>query len=293
MQFDIVAQGAISGIFLGGVLALIALGLTLIWGVMGVLNMAHANFVMVAMFVGYFLVTYLDVHPYILLPFLLLVFFLLGALTMRLLIKSTIGNHELGLLICLALMIFLESAMTTIMSQTTHLDQYAIDPKYWLPGIQLGGLRIDLASAIAFLGSIMMAFLLYWLIRKTETGRKIRACSEHPVVASLMGIDVGRVHLIAFGIGIACTAGAATLMLPIYTITPQIGHNFLLPMFAIVALGGLGNFIGTLIAAFIIGFAEGIAGVFIPGPLVPAVGLGILVVVLLIRPEGLFGERGL
>ncbi len=294
MQLEIVGQGAISGIFLGGILALIALGLTLIWGVMGVLNMAHANFVMVAMFIGYFLVATINVHPYILLPLISILLFLLGAGVMQILIKPTIKvSHELALLVTMALMIFLESVMTVIMSRTTRLDQYAIDPKYWLPSLRLGGIAIDLSAASAFLGSILMALLLFWFIRKTDTGRSIRACAENTRVASLMGINVGRTQLIAFGVGIACTGGAAALMLPIYTITTQIGHQFLLLMFVIVALGGLGNFLGTLISGFIIGLAQGIAGVFLPGPMVPAVGLGILVVVLLVRPEGLFGDRGL
>ncbi len=294
MPIDVIGQGAISGLFLGGTLALIALGLTLIWGVMGVLNMAHANFVMVAMFIGYFLVDALHIHPYLLLPVLIVLMFLLGVAVMQLLVKPTIRiSHEHALLMTMALMIFLESAMTVLMSQTSFLDQYAIDPKYWLPSFKLGGITIDLSAASAFVGSILMALLLFWFIRKTDIGRCIRACAENAKVASLMGIDVGRTQAIAFGVGIACTAAAAALLLPIYTITPEIGDQFLLPIFAIVALGGIGNFLGTLIAGFIIGVAEGIAGVFIPGPLVPAVGLSILVVVLLARPEGLFGDRGL
>ncbi len=294
MPIDVIGQGAISGLFLGGILALIALGLTLIWGVMGVLNMAHANVLMVAMFIAYFLVDALGVHPYFLLPVLVVLMFVLGVVVMQLLIKPTARvSHEHALLMTMALMIFLQSGMTVLMAQTSFLDQYAIDPKYWLPSLKFGGISIDLSAASAFVGSILLALALFWFIRKTDTGRSIRACAENTKVASLMGINVGRTQAIAFGIGIACTAGAAVLLLPIYTITPEIGDQFLLPIFVIVALGGIGNFLGTLTAGFIIGLAEGIAGVFIPGPLVPAVGLSILVVVLLARPEGLFGDRGL
>lgn len=294
MPIDVIGQSAISGLFLGGTLALIALGLTLIWGVMGVLNMAHANFVMVAMFIGYFLVDAVGIHPYFLLPVLVILLFVLGMVVMQLLIKPTMKvSHEHSLLMTMALMIFLQSGMTVLMSQTSFLDQYAIDPKYWLPSLKFWGITIDLSAASAFAGSILMALLLFWFIRRTDIGRSIRACAENAKVASLMGINVGRTQAIAFGIGIACTGAAATLMLPIYTITPEIGHQFLLPIFVIVALGGIGNFLGTLISGFIIGVAEGVAGVFIPGPLVPAVGLSILVVMLLARPEGLFGDRGL
>src|SRR3990172_3171628 len=122
MPIEIIGQGAISGLFLGGILALIALGLTLIWGVMGVLNMAHANFVMVAMFIGYFLVDALGIHPYFLLPVLVILLFLLGMVVMQLLIRPTIKvSHEHALLMTMALMIFLQSGMTVLMSQTSFL----------------------------------------------------------------------------------------------------------------------------------------------------------------------------
>ena len=122
MPIDVIAQGVISGLFLGGTLALIALGLTLIWGVMGVLNMAHANFVMVAMFIGYFLVDALHIHPYFLLPVLAVALFVLGVVVMQILIKPTAKvSHEHALLMTMALMIFLQSGMTVLMSSSDLL----------------------------------------------------------------------------------------------------------------------------------------------------------------------------
>ncbi len=294
MQLDILGQGIISGIFLGGILALIALGLALIWGVMGVLNLAHAHFVMVALFAGYALVRYLGFHPYLTLPVLILLFGLFGAVVYVLLIRPTMKvSVHLALLITIALMMFLEGVMTVVQSKVIHLSFVAVDPKYWIGTVNLAGIIIDIPAAIAFGASIGMAFLLFWFIRKTDTGRSIRACSENPRVASLMAINVGRTQLIGFSVGISCTAAAAALMLPTIAFDSTIGYNFLLTVFTIVVLAGLGSFLGTLIAGIIVGFAEGLAGVFIPGTMVPAVGLGILVLVILVRPQGIFGEKGL
>lgn len=285
-------QAIVSGFFLGGVLGIIALGLNIIWGVMKVFNLAHANFVMLALFAGYYLTTYFHIHPYLTLLILAPLFFLLGVLVMRLMIKPLLRvSGELPLLMTIALMILLESGITVIMTQTSSLGYFAVDPKYWLGTVNYSGVMINLSSAVAFVSSIIIALLLYWFIRKTDTGRQIRACSENPVAASLMGINVERTYFTTFGIGIACTAIAGSLLLPLYDIEPTMGHRFLLPIFVIVALGGLGSFLGTLIGALLIGVIEGVAGVLIPGTLVPATSLGILVIVLLFRPEGIFGER--
>jgi len=294
MQLDILAQGAITGVFVGGIVALIALGLTLIWGIMGVLNLAHASFVMVAMFASYALVKYLGIHPYLTIFVIVPVFFFFGILVSEYLIKPAKAvSDSLALLITIAIMMFLESGMTLIQLKVLKESFVSIDPKYWIGTVNIGDVVIDIPAAIAFFASIGMALLLYWLIRRTEIGRHIRACSENPEVTSVMGINVGRTQLIGFGIGIGSAGAAATLMLPSMAFDAGIGASFLLTAFVVVVLGGLGNFVGTLIAGFIVGFAEGVAGVLIPGSMVPAVGLGILFLVLLFKPQGIFGERGL
>jgi len=292
MDLAIIAQGTINGIFMGGILAFIALGLALIWGVMGVLNIAHSHFVMLALFASYAFVRYLGFHPYLTLPFVLVLFGLLGAAVYVLLIKTTMKvSVLLALLVTIALMMFLEGVMTVVQSKVIHLSYLAVDPKYWIGTVEFAGVFIDIPAAIAFGASIGMAFLLFWFIRKTDIGRNIRACSENPIVSSLMSINVGRTQLIGFCLGIMCTAAAAVLMLPTIAFDSTVGHNFMLTVFTIVVLAGFGSFLGTLIAGIIVGFAEGLAGVFIPGTLTPAVSLSILVVVLLFRPQGLFGEK--
>ncbi|MFC2122130.1 branched-chain amino acid ABC transporter permease [Bacteroidota bacterium] len=294
MPIEVIGQGAVTGLLNGGIIALIAIGLTLIWGVMGVLNMAHANFVMVALFVGYMLVKYLGIHPYLTIIVLVPLFFFLGILFTQYLIKPTLKiSSHLALLITIAFMLFLEGIMTFVGVKVLKVDFIAVDPKYWLGTFNVGAIVIDTPLAIAFVASIVLALGLFWLIRKTDIGRNIRATAENPRTASLMGINVGRVQLIAFGIGISTAAVAASLMLPTIAFNSGIGNNFMLIAFVAVVLGGLGNFIGTFIAGFIVGFAEGMAGVFLPASLVPAVSLSILIFVLVFRPQGLFGDRGL
>jgi len=294
MPIEVIGQGAVTGLLNGGIIALIAIGLTLIWGVMGVLNLAHANFVMVALFIGYMLVAYLGLHPYLTIIILVPLFFFLGILFTQYLIKPTLKvSSHLALLVTMAFMLFLEGIMTFVAVKVIKVDFIAVAPKYWIGTLNVGGIAIDIPLAIAFTASIVLALGLYWFIRRTDIGRNIRATAENPRTASLMGINVGRVQLIAFGIGIATAAVAASLMLPTLAFDAGIGNNFLLIAFVAVVLGGLGNFIGTFVAGFIVGFAEGLAGVFLPASLVPAVSLSILIFVLVFRPQGLFGDRGL
>jgi len=294
MPIEVIGQGAVTGLLNGGIIALIAIGLTLIWGVMGVLNLAHANFVMVALFIGYMLVAYLGLHPYLTIIILVPLFFFLGILFTQYLIKPTLKvSSHLALLVTMAFMLFLEGIMTFVAVKVIKVDFIAVAPKYWIGTLNVGGIAIDIPLAIAFTASIVLALGLYWFIRRTDIGRNIRATAENPRTASLMGINVGRVRLIAFGIGIATAAVAASLMLPTLAFDAGIGNNFLLIAFVAVVLGGLGNFIGTFVAGFIVGFAEGLAGVFLPASLVPAVSLSILIFVLVFRPQGLFGDRGL
>ncbi len=294
MQLEVFGQGAVTGILLGGIIALISLGLTLIWGVMGVLNLAHTNFVMVALFIGYIMVAKLGLHPYLTVIINVPLFFLLGILFTQYLIKPTmkVSSHN-ALLLTIAFMLFMEGIMTFVALRVLQLDFISVDPKYWIGTVNIGKIVVDIPAAIAFVASIGMALALFWFIRRTDIGRHIRATAENPRTASIMGINVGRIQLIAFGIGVTTAAVAATLMLPTLAFAADIGTNFMLTAFVVVVLGGLGNFVGTFVAGFIVGFAEGVAGVLLPASLVPAVGLTILILVLLFRPQGLFGERGL
>lgn len=289
MDIAILLQAVVSGILTGGILALIALGLTLVWGVMGILNVAHCDFLMLALFGGYLIVTGLDLHPYFSLLILAPLFFLLGMFVMRFAIRPVMEvSHVLPLLITVALMALFQNGTTAVLSQLMPVRYLSIDPKFWMGTFAVGDIVISQSRLVAFIGSIVVAVSLYWFIRNTDMGRAIRAYSENSKAASLMGINVGRMQLITFGIGIACAASAAPFMLPTYPIDPKIGLVFIVPIFAIVVMGGLGNFVGTLLAGLIIGFVEGVAGVFLTGALVPAVSLTILVLVLLFRPEGMF-----
>lgn len=294
VSFGLLAESAISGIFAGGVLALIALGLTLVWGVMGILNLAHTDFLMLAMFGCFLVVTGLQIHPYLSLFIMVPVFFLLGMVVMRYLIKPILGQggHHLPVIISIGLMLLFQSGSRTVMYQLTPLNSLAIGSQYWMGTLSFFGINISIPRLLAFVTSVAMVLFLFWFIQKTELGETVRAYAENSTAATLMGINVGRLQLIVFGIGIACVSAAAALLIPMYPVEPQIGQTFSLSVFAIVAMGGLGNFWGTLLAGLVIGLAEGIAGVFIAGAAIPLVSLGILVVTLIFRPEGVLGRRG-
>lgn len=285
-------EAAISGFLTGGVLALIGLGLTVIWGVMGILNLAHTDFLMVAMFAVFLIVEGLNIHPYFTLPIMIPLFFILGALVMRLLIKSVAHRHGIPVIITIGLMLLFQNGARLIMHAATPLYSVNVNPQFWTGTFSIGGTNISLPRLLAFLVSVTVAVLLYWIIQKTEMGRAVRAYAEDSTVASLMGINVTRIQLVVFGIGIACVGAAACLLVPIYATEPQIGRTFMFSVFAIVAMGGAGNFWGTIFAGLAIGIIEGIANVFVPGAAIPMVSLGILILVMTVRPQGIFGARG-
>jgi branched-chain amino acid transport system permease protein len=143
---------------------------------------------------------------------------------------------------------------------------------------------------IAFVVSILVTLSLYWQLKFTELGRMIRAAASDRVAAELMGINVNRVNMLAFGIGIGCLGIAAPLMMPVYYVVPDIGTFFILIAFVVVVLGGLGNFVGAMLASFLVAIAQSIGALFMPGSTAPVLPFLLLVLVLLFKPEGLFGR---
>jgi len=157
--------------------------------------------------------------------------------------------------------------------------------------IELGEVIISMPRLIAFAVSIAITLALYWQLRFTELGRRIRAAASDRETAALMGINVNRVNLIAFGIGVGCLGIAGPIMMPVYYIVPNIGTFFILIAFVVVVLGGIGNFMGALLASFIVAIAESLGALFMPGSTAPVLPFLLFVLVLLLKPEGLFAGR--
>ena len=288
LDFDILSPSLLNGLTTGAVYALVALGLTLIYGVLHIINFAHGASLMLALYGVYLLNTRLGWDPYLALPLMVAGMFALGYALQRLVInRASHGKDENILLVTLGLAIVMENLALLAFSADTR----SIDTPYTLRTVPIGPAMIALPKLIAFGGALAVAALLLWIVKRTDLGRAIRAVAKEKQGAKLMGIDVEHVYAMSFGIGLACLGAAACFLLPAYYVNPQVGSGFVLVAFTIVVLGGMGSFSGALLGGLLIGVVESIGGLLL-GDSLGQVGIYLIfIAVLLVRPQGLFGER--
>ena len=279
----ILFSAVLNGLTTGAVYALVALGLTLIYGVLHIINFAHGAALMVALYAVYLLNQRLGLDPYAALPLVMAGMFALGYLLQRLVInRASHGKDENILLVTLGLSIVLENLALVWFKSDTR----SIDTPYALSTVEIGPALIALPKLIAFGGALAVAACLLWLIRGTDLGRAIRAVAREKQGARLMGIDVERVYALSFGIGMACLGAAACFLLPAYYVNPQVGGGFVLVAFTIVVLGGMGSFAGALAGGLLIGVVESLGGLFLGDSLGQMGIFAIFILVLLFRFAG-------
>ncbi|ALP66969.1 branched-chain amino acid ABC transporter permease [Paraburkholderia caribensis] len=289
-MFDpvILLSALLNGLTTGAVYALIALGLTLIYGVLHIINFAHGAALMIALYAVFLLKERLGIDPYMALPIVTLGMFAFGYLLQRFVInRASHGKDENILLVTLGLSIVLENLALVWF----HSDTRNIETAYTLSTIEIGPAMIALPKVIAFFGALVVAAVLFLIIRMTDLGRAIRAVSREKHGSKLMGIDVDKVYALSFGIGMACVGAAACFLLPTYYVNPQVGSGFVLIAFTIVVLGGMGSFAGALVGGLLIGVVESLGGLWFGDTLGQMGIFAIFIVVLLVRPQGLFGAR--
>lgn len=288
LEFGILFPSILNGLTTGAVYALVALGLTLIYGVLHIINFAHGAALMVALYAVYLLKTHLGVDPYLALPLVVPAMFVLGyALQRGVINRASHGKDENILLVTLGLSIVLENLALLAFKSDTR----TIDTAYTLTTVPVGPAMIALPKLVAFAGALAASALLLWVVTRTDLGRAIRAVAREKQGARLMGIDVDHVYAMSFGIGLACLGAAACFLLPAYYVNPQVGSGFVLVAFTIVVLGGMGSFAGALVGGLLIGVVESLCGLFL-GESLGQIGIfAIFIAVLLFRPQGLFGAR--
>lgn len=288
LQFDILFPSVLNGLTTGAVYALIALGLTLIYGVLHIINFAHGALLMVALYAVYLLKTHLGVDPYLALPIVVPGMFVLGYALQRLVInRASHGQDQNILLVTLGISIVLENLALLAFKSDTR----SIETAYTLSTVQIGPAFIAVPKLVAFAGALVCAALLMFVLNRSDLGRAIRAVAREKQGARLMGIDVDHVYAMCFGIGLACLGAAACFLLPAYYVNPQVGSGFVLVAFTIVVLGGMGSFAGALIGGLLIGVVESIGGLVL-GESLGQIGIfAIFIAVLLLRPQGLFGAK--
>jgi branched-chain amino acid transport system permease protein len=285
---SILIAATVNGLLTGAVYALVALGLTLIYGVLHIINFAHGALLTAAMFAAYFAYRVLGIDPYLAAFLLAPAFFVIGYALQRMVIgPASHGDDRNMLLVTLGLAVIIENALLFAF----RADTRTIDLPYALSGIDLGFAFLPLPRLIGF-GAVFVVAVALWLIMSaTDTGRAIRAVAKEKLGAELAGIDVAHIYAVAFGLGTACVAIAACLLIPSYYVNPSAGNAFLLVAFTIVVLGGMGSVPGALIGGLVIGVVESLSSLFF-GESLGQIGIFVLlIIVLLVRPSGLFGAR--
>jgi len=293
-MFDasILLSALLNGLTTGAVYALIALGLTLIYGVLHIINFAHGASLMMALYGVYALKERWGVDPYVALPFMVPAMFVLGYGMQRLIInRASHGKDENILLVTLGLSIVMENLALLFFKSDTR----TIDTAYTLSTVAIGPeavqVMVSVPKLVAFAGALVVSALLIVILQRTDLGRAIRAVAKEKQGARLMGIDVEHVYAMCFGLGLACLGAAACFLLPAYYVNPQVGNGFVLVAFTVVVLGGMGSFAGALLGGLLIGVVESFGGLFL-GESLGQVGIFVIfIAVLLLRPQGLFGAK--
>jgi branched-chain amino acid transport system permease protein len=284
----LVLQALFSGLLNGGIYALVSIGLTLIFGVMRIINFAHGSLMMLGMYVSYWLFVLAGVDPYLSVLASASALFIVGVLIERVLVDPVLEAPEHDqLLLTLGISLVVENLALFLWKP----DPRTIQVSYLAVAPMVGGVMISAPRVIACVVSVALTAALYAFLKRTDLGKAIRAVAQDREGALTVGIDMRRIYALAFGIGCACVGAAGSLVAPFYAVEPYVGGVFVITAFVVVVLGGMGNFAGALVAALIVGLAESLAAVFIPAAMKQIVMYSIFVVVLLGKPQGLFGAR--
>jgi branched-chain amino acid transport system permease protein len=286
LDATILLAAAINGLLIGGIYTLVASGLTLIYGVLHIINFAHGSMLMLAMFGVYWLLMRFGVDPYLSLVVMVPAMFGLGFVLYRVLIgRLSSGKDENILLITLGLSIIIENVALMIFKGDTR----TITVSYSDRMVELGDNLVSFPKLVSFAAAMVLCALLGLFIQRTDTGRAIRAVAKERVGARLVGIDVDRVFAIAYGIGLATLGAAACLLMPIFYVSPTTGHVFVIVAFTVVVLGGMGSFLGAVVGGLVVGLTESFGGLFL-GESLGQIGISLIfILILLFRPQGLFG----
>ncbi len=284
----ILIPAVLNGLLTGAVYALVALGLTLIYGVLHIINFAHGALLSAALFAAFFAFKLLGLDPYLAVFLLAPVFFALGYALQRFVIgPASQGDDRNMLLVTLGASIVIENALL----YAFRADTRTIDVPYAFETLDLGFTFLPIPRVIGFGVVFVVAVVLWAIMSFTDVGKAIRAVAKEKLGAQLAGIDVAHVYAMTFGLGTACVAVAACLLIPTYYVNPMVGDAFVLVAFTIVVLGGMGSVPGALIGGLVIGVVESLSGLFL-GESLGQIGIFIIfIAVLLVRPTGLFGAK--
>ncbi len=283
----LVAQGLLNGLLFGGVYSLMAVGLTLIFGVMRVVNFAHGDMMVWGMYLAYVFATRAGLDPYVSFVACAAALFVLGALVQRGLVDRIIdAPHEMQILLMLGVALVLENTALVVFGPEPLRVRSALS----LATFDLGPLYVDVGRLISFGMAIVLTLLLSLFLFRTDLGTTIRAAADNTYGALVIGANVRRVYAVAFGLGAACVGAAGALVSPFLPFSPSMGLAASVTSFNIVIIGGMGSLLGAFFGGLLVSVAESLGAVFLAPSLKELVSFSLLIVILLVRPAGLFGK---
>jgi branched-chain amino acid transport system permease protein len=284
----VVLQAVINGLLIGGIYALVSIGVTLIFGVVKIVNFAQGEFVMIGMYISFFLATRLGVDPLASLVVSMPALFVVGVLLQKFVIRRVLALGDMP-------QIFLTFALSLLLINLALLmftaNYRTVQTSYTETSLHFGALYIALAKLIAFVVAMVLSGCLWIFLRATDLGKAMRAAAQNRDVAMLMGINTDRVFCVAVGLSLALAGAAGSLLMPFYPAYPMVGQVFVLMAFVAVVLGTLGNVIGALIGSLMMGIAESLGIQFVGADSGLIVVFSMLLLTLALRPSGLFGGR--
>jgi len=288
MTVTFVVESLLNGLLVGGVYSLMAIGLTLVFGVMKVVNFAHGSLIMLGMYTAYWSVALLHVNPYLSILIAFAVLFVIGAGFQKFLINPILDAPEHNqLLLTLGVSLFMENFAVFLWSP----DYRVMKTSYAGINFYLGDVSLSLVRLLAFGFAMLVSAIIYLMLTRTDLGKAIRAASEEPRGALLMGINIRRIYLITFGIGAACAGVSGAAITPFIPVYPYVGWLFVITAFVVVVLGGMGNILGAFVGGLIIGLADSVGAMFLPGSMKSIISFTIFILILLFKPTGLFGRK--
>ena len=287
MDSTLIVQGLLNGLLFGGVYSLMAVGLTLIFGVMRVVNFAHGDMMIWGMYLAWVLATRLGLDPYVGFVACGAVLFLLGVGLQRWLVDRIVdAPHEMQILLMLGVALVLENGALVVFGP----DPQRVRSPLTQAAVWLGPIFVDVGRLLSFAVALALTLALYLFLTRTDLGRTMRAASDNSYGALVIGTDVRRVYAAAFGIGAACVGAAGALVSPILPFQPSGGLSLSVASFNIVIIGGMGSLLGAFIGGLLVSVAESFGAVFLSPSMKELVSFSLLIVILLFRPAGLFGK---
>ncbi len=287
---DLILQTLVSGLLVGGCYALMATGLNLVWGVMEIINFAHGAFLIMGMYITYWGYVLLGINPYLSLPIVMVLLFVLGWFLQGVILNPIMGEERWAsatLLITFGVSIFLLNLALLVWGPTPRALSYSLSDAH----IELGSIIIRFPQLMGFGISLLFLLFLEFFLKRTKLGRAIRATAQNSDGARLMGINVPVIYKLTFGIGAAGSAAAGTILMTFLQVNPNIGLGLILMAFAICVIGTMGNYVGAFIGGLIIGVVEAFSAVLVL-PSIKMMGVYIVfLIVLLVKPEGIFGGK--